>query len=107
MQVTLITTPSGAEAQPLVQDLPVSIMASPTAEEPGSTTSTTTTTTSEGDAGDDSAATGTGTTTTTTITRPPLLLVLVPITARDGVNTKVTDVTTDTAVRPSPCIFRL
>ncbi|XP_028309467.1 host cell factor 1-like [Gouania willdenowi] len=42
-QVTLITTPSGAEAQPLVQDLPVSIMASPTSEEPVSTTSTTTT----------------------------------------------------------------
>ncbi|XP_053281564.1 host cell factor 1b isoform X2 [Pleuronectes platessa] len=41
-QVTLITTPSGAEAQPLVQDLPVSIMASPTSEEPGSGTSTTT-----------------------------------------------------------------
>ncbi|KAM6982184.1 LOW QUALITY PROTEIN: host cell factor 1b [Tautogolabrus adspersus] len=43
-QVTLITTPSGAES--LVQDLPVSIMASPTSEEPGSTTSTTTTTSS-------------------------------------------------------------
>ncbi|XP_040009179.1 host cell factor 1b isoform X3 [Xiphias gladius] len=54
-QVTLITTPSGAEAQPLVQDLPVSIMASPTAEEPGSTTSTTTTV--EGEAGDNSSAT--------------------------------------------------
>ncbi|XP_029283987.1 host cell factor 1-like isoform X2 [Cottoperca gobio] len=40
-QVTLITTPSGAEAQPLVQDLPVTFMASPTSEEPGSTTSTT------------------------------------------------------------------
>ena len=40
LQVTLITTPSGAEAQPLVQDLPVSIMASPTSEEPGSGTST-------------------------------------------------------------------
>ncbi|XP_074537433.1 host cell factor 1b isoform X2 [Halichoeres trimaculatus] len=40
-QVTLITTPSGAES--LVQDLPVSIMASPTSEEPGSTTNTTTT----------------------------------------------------------------
>ncbi|AWP09909.1 putative host cell factor 1-like [Scophthalmus maximus] len=39
--VTLITTPSGAEAQPLVQDLPVSIMASPTSEEPGSTSTTT------------------------------------------------------------------
>lgn len=32
-------TPSGAEAQPLVQDLPVSFMASPTSEEAGSTTS--------------------------------------------------------------------
>ncbi|XP_071333616.1 host cell factor 1b isoform X2 [Trachinotus anak] len=53
-QVTLITTPSGAEAQPLVQDLPVSIMASPTSEEPGSTTSTTSTTTVEGSAGDTS-----------------------------------------------------
>uniref|UniRef100_H3CHQ6 Host cell factor 1 n=1 Tax=Tetraodon nigroviridis TaxID=99883 RepID=H3CHQ6_TETNG len=42
VQVTLITTPSGAEPQPLVQDLPVSIMASPTSEEPGSTTSTNT-----------------------------------------------------------------
>ncbi|XP_062248187.1 host cell factor 1b isoform X2 [Platichthys flesus] len=41
-QVTLITTPSGAEAQPLVQDLPVSIMASPTSEEPGSGISTAT-----------------------------------------------------------------
>ncbi|XP_041655235.1 host cell factor 1b isoform X2 [Cheilinus undulatus] len=51
-QVTLITTPSGAES--LVQDLPVSIMASPTSEEPGSTTSTTTTTTSTagGEGGD-------------------------------------------------------
>ncbi|GLD69121.1 host cell factor 1-like isoform X1, partial [Lates japonicus] len=55
-QVTLITTPSGAEAQPLPQDLPVSIMASPTSEEPGSTTSTTTTTVG-GEAGDTSAAT--------------------------------------------------
>eukprot|EP00066_Takifugu_rubripes_P030263 XP_011619529.1 PREDICTED: host cell factor 1-like [Takifugu rubripes] len=36
-QVTLITTPSGAEPQPLVQDLPVSIMASPTSEDPGTT----------------------------------------------------------------------
>ncbi|XP_035512747.1 host cell factor 1b, partial [Morone saxatilis] len=54
-QVTLITTPSGAEAQPLVQDLPVSIMASPTSEEPGSTTNTTTTTTTAGgEAGDTS-----------------------------------------------------
>ncbi|XP_027131415.1 host cell factor 1b isoform X2 [Larimichthys crocea] len=51
-QVTLIMTPSGAEAQPLVQDLPVSIMASPTSEEPGSTTSTTTTTAAGGEAGD-------------------------------------------------------
>lgn len=58
VQVTLITTPSGAEPQPLVQDLPVSIMASPTSEEPGSTTSTNTTTTAGGDAGDASAATG-------------------------------------------------
>ncbi|XP_024915340.1 host cell factor 1b isoform X6 [Cynoglossus semilaevis] len=47
-QVTLITTPSGAEAQPLVQDLPVSIMASPTSEEPGSTTSTVTVTVADG-----------------------------------------------------------
>lgn len=51
-QVTLITTPSGAEAQPLVQDLPVSIMASPTSEEPGcTTTSSTVTTTAEGEEG--------------------------------------------------------
>lgn len=35
-QVTLITTPSGVEAQP-VQDLPVSILASPTSEQPTST----------------------------------------------------------------------
>ncbi|XP_014881354.1 host cell factor 1-like isoform X3 [Poecilia latipinna] len=49
-QVTLITTPSGAEPQPLVQDLPVSFMASPTSEEPGSTTGTTTTTNAGGDA---------------------------------------------------------
>ncbi|KAM4571253.1 LOW QUALITY PROTEIN: host cell factor 1b [Fundulus diaphanus] len=49
-QVTLITTPSGAEPQPLVQDLPVSIMASPTSEEPGGTTGTTTTTNAGGDA---------------------------------------------------------
>lgn len=56
-QVTLITTPSGAEAQPLVQDLPVSIMASPTSEDPGSTTNTTTTTTG-GEAGETAAATG-------------------------------------------------
>ncbi|XP_038551675.1 host cell factor 1-like isoform X1 [Micropterus salmoides] len=34
-QVTLITTPSGVEAQP-VQDLPVSILASPTSEQPSS-----------------------------------------------------------------------
>ncbi|TKS65166.1 Host cell factor 1 [Collichthys lucidus] len=56
-QVTLIMTPSGAEAQPLVQDLPVSIMASPTSEEPGSTTSTTTTTAAGGEAGDTATAT--------------------------------------------------
>ncbi|XP_038154355.1 host cell factor 1b [Cyprinodon tularosa] len=49
-QVTLITTPSGAEPQPLVQDLPVSIMASPTSEETGNTTGSTTTTNAEGDA---------------------------------------------------------
>ncbi|GAB0202300.1 host cell factor 1 [Grus japonensis] len=36
MQVTLITTPSGVEAQP-VHDLPVSILASPTAEQPAAT----------------------------------------------------------------------
>ncbi|XP_056665908.1 host cell factor 1-like isoform X3 [Monodelphis domestica] len=35
-QVTLITTPSGVEAQP-VHDLPVSILASPTAEQPTTT----------------------------------------------------------------------
>uniref|UniRef100_A0A4W4FD56 Host cell factor 1 n=1 Tax=Electrophorus electricus TaxID=8005 RepID=A0A4W4FD56_ELEEL len=35
-QVTLISTPSGAEAQP-VQDLPVSILASPTSEQPSTT----------------------------------------------------------------------
>ncbi|KAJ0023268.1 hypothetical protein NQD34_003167 [Periophthalmus magnuspinnatus] len=35
-QVTLITTPSGVEAQP-VQDLPVSILASPTSDQPSST----------------------------------------------------------------------
>ncbi|XP_066499633.1 host cell factor 1b [Hoplias malabaricus] len=35
-QVTLISTPSGVEAQP-VQDLPVSILASPTSEQPSST----------------------------------------------------------------------
>ncbi|KAL6464628.1 hypothetical protein MHYP_G00269450 [Metynnis hypsauchen] len=39
-QVTLITTPSGAEAQP-GQDLPVSILASPTSEQPSSTTTAT------------------------------------------------------------------
>ncbi|RVE72821.1 hypothetical protein OJAV_G00041830 [Oryzias javanicus] len=38
-QVTLITTPSGVEAQP-VQDLPVSILASPTSEQPSSTEAT-------------------------------------------------------------------
>uniref|UniRef100_A0AAQ4P5L4 Host cell factor 1 n=1 Tax=Gasterosteus aculeatus aculeatus TaxID=481459 RepID=A0AAQ4P5L4_GASAC len=37
-QVTLITTPSGVEAQP-VQDLPVSILASPTSEQPTTTAS--------------------------------------------------------------------
>ncbi|XP_063064824.1 host cell factor 1b isoform X2 [Engraulis encrasicolus] len=37
-QVTLITTPSGAETQP-VQDLPVSILASPTSEQPSTTSS--------------------------------------------------------------------
>ncbi|XP_077409912.1 host cell factor 1b isoform X2 [Vanacampus margaritifer] len=51
-QVTLIMTPSGAEAQPLVQDLPVSIMASPTSEEPGSTTSTLISSGLEGESGD-------------------------------------------------------
>ncbi|XP_040909438.1 host cell factor 1b [Toxotes jaculatrix] len=55
-QVTLITTPSGAEAQPLVQDLPISIMASPTSEESAST-ATTTATATEGEAGDTSGAT--------------------------------------------------
>ncbi|KAJ8265101.1 hypothetical protein COCON_G00142000 [Conger conger] len=35
-QVTLITTPSGVEAQP-IQDLPVSILASPTSEQPSAT----------------------------------------------------------------------
>nr|XP_057939974.1 host cell factor 1-like isoform X3 [Doryrhamphus excisus] len=54
-QVTLITTPSGAESQPLVQDLPVSIMASPTSEEPGSTTSTLTSSSAEGEKGDAAA----------------------------------------------------
>ena len=33
-QVTLITTPSGVEAAQPVPDLPVSILASPTAEQP-------------------------------------------------------------------------
>ncbi|XP_029911015.1 host cell factor 1b isoform X1 [Myripristis murdjan] len=47
-QVTLITAPSGVEAQPLAQDLPASIMASPTSEHPGSTL-TTTSTTAEGE----------------------------------------------------------
>ncbi|XP_041801023.1 host cell factor 1-like [Chelmon rostratus] len=56
-QVTLITTPSGAEAQPLVQDLPVTFMASPTSEEPGSTSSTSTTTTAGGESGDSAAVT--------------------------------------------------
>ncbi|XP_037628580.1 host cell factor 1b isoform X12 [Sebastes umbrosus] len=59
-QVTLITTPSGAEAQPLVQDLPVTFMASPTSEEPGNSTSSTTTSTTtaaSGEAGDTAAAT--------------------------------------------------
>uniref|UniRef100_A0AAZ1XW62 Host cell factor 1 n=1 Tax=Oreochromis aureus TaxID=47969 RepID=A0AAZ1XW62_OREAU len=55
-QVTLITTPSGAEAQPVVQDLPVSIMASPTSEEPGSTTITSTTTTAQGETGESAVA---------------------------------------------------
>lgn len=61
LQVTLITTPSGAEAQPLVQDLPVTFMASPTSEEPGSTSSTSTTTTAGGESGDSAAVTGTET----------------------------------------------
>lgn len=60
--MTLITTPSGAEAQPLVQDLPVSIMASPTSEEPGSTSTTSTTATVEGEAEDTSLDTGKGST---------------------------------------------
>ncbi|XP_061603758.1 host cell factor 1-like isoform X2 [Phyllopteryx taeniolatus] len=51
-QVTLIMTPSGAEAQPLVQDLPVSIMASPTSEEAGSTTGMLTSSGPEGVNGD-------------------------------------------------------
>uniref|UniRef100_A0A8C9X3G8 Host cell factor 1 n=1 Tax=Sander lucioperca TaxID=283035 RepID=A0A8C9X3G8_SANLU len=57
VQVTLITTPSGAEAQPLVQDLPVTFMASPTSEEPGSSTTATTTAAAAGEAGDTAAAT--------------------------------------------------
>ncbi|XP_078110254.1 host cell factor 1b [Sander vitreus] len=56
-QVTLITTPSGAEAQPLVQDLPVTFMASPTSEEPGSSSTATTTAAAAGEAGDTAAAT--------------------------------------------------
>ncbi|TDH11061.1 hypothetical protein EPR50_G00081540 [Perca flavescens] len=63
-QVTLITTPSGAEAQPLVQDLPVTFMASPTSEEPASSTTATTATTTAaaaaaaaGEQGDTAAAT--------------------------------------------------
>ena len=60
--MTLITTPSGAEAQPLVQDLPVTIMASPTSEEPGSTTA------AGDEAGDPAAATGTQTTAADTST---------------------------------------
>ncbi|XP_034027724.1 host cell factor 1-like isoform X2 [Thalassophryne amazonica] len=58
-QVTLITTPSGAEAQPLVQDLPVSFMASPTSEEPESTTGTSTATTAEDEEEKSVAATDT------------------------------------------------
>uniref|UniRef100_A0AAR2LDT2 Host cell factor 1 n=1 Tax=Pygocentrus nattereri TaxID=42514 RepID=A0AAR2LDT2_PYGNA len=45
-QVTLISTPSGVEAQP-VQDLPVSILASPTSEQPSSTGAEASDTTSE------------------------------------------------------------
>ncbi|XP_061908620.1 host cell factor 1b [Entelurus aequoreus] len=55
-QVTLITTPSGAESQPLVQDLPVAIMASPTSEEPGTMTSTLTSSSAEAET-EDAAAT--------------------------------------------------
>lgn len=62
--MTLITTPSGAEAQPVVQDLPVSIMASPTSEESGSTTITSTTTTAQGETGESAVAAGTETSTT-------------------------------------------
>ncbi|XP_051525583.1 host cell factor 1-like isoform X9 [Myxocyprinus asiaticus] len=49
-QVTLITTPSGAEAQP-AQDLPVSILASPTSEQPSTTSA------DAGDGAGDSAGT--------------------------------------------------
>ncbi|XP_051914648.1 host cell factor 1b [Hippocampus zosterae] len=78
-QVTLIMTPSGAEAQPLVQDLPVSFMASPTSEEAGSTTSG-----PEGERGDAVTAVtevcsnppcemhDTGTTNTTTVAIAPI-----------------------------------
>jgi len=57
-QVTLITTPSGAETQP-VQDLPVSILASPTSEQPSTTSSDATTT---------AAAADTSSSTTTNVT---------------------------------------
>ncbi|XP_073675561.1 host cell factor 1b isoform X2 [Garra rufa] len=57
-QVTLITTPSGAEAQP-AQDLPVSILASPTSEQPSTTGA---------DAGDGS---GDGATTVTLVCSNP------------------------------------
>ncbi|XP_043102936.1 host cell factor 1b isoform X2 [Puntigrus tetrazona] len=57
-QVTLITTPSGAEAQP-AQDLPVSILASPTSEQPSTTGA---------DAGDGA---GDGTTTVTLVCSNP------------------------------------
>uniref|UniRef100_A0A8C9X5X1 Host cell factor 1 n=1 Tax=Sander lucioperca TaxID=283035 RepID=A0A8C9X5X1_SANLU len=69
VQVTLITTPSGAEAQPLVQDLPVTFMASPTSEEPGSSTTATTTAAAAGEAGDTAAATGTETSSTSSMTQ--------------------------------------
>ncbi len=98
LQVTLITTPSGAEAQPLVQDLPVSIMASPTSEEPGSTTSTATTTTAGAEAGDTAAATGTETSTTTDTNTT---------TADTSISTsyctRYTKTTTSTAVLPPQC----
>ncbi|XP_067250497.1 host cell factor 1b [Chanodichthys erythropterus] len=58
-QVTLITTPSGAEAQP-AQDLPVSILASPTSEQPSTTGA---------DAGDGSG--DAGTTVTLVCSNPP------------------------------------